>query len=62
MSKKLILLFFVCVLSGCGIFGSYYEPEPVEIGKATDELKMSPCACLQVELPQTLPDWFVETI
>ena len=62
MSKKLILLFFVGLLAGCGIFGSYYEPEPVEIGKATDELKMSPCACLQVELPQTLPDWFVETI
>ena len=62
MSKKLILLLVICLLSACGIFGSYYEPEPVEIGKATDELKMSPCACLQVELPQTLPDWFVETI
>ena len=45
-----------------GLFGSYYEPEPVEVGKATDELKLSPCACLQVELPKTLPDWFVETI
>lgn len=62
MIKKLVLILVIVLLAGCGVFGSYYEPEPVEIGKATDELKMSPCACLQVELPQTLPDWFVETI
>lgn len=62
MTKKLVLILAIALLAGCGFFGSYYEPEPVEIGKATDELKMSPCACLQVELPQTLPDWFVETI
>ena len=62
MAKKLVLLLLIVLLSGCGIFGSYYEPEPVEVGKATDELKLSPCACMQVELPQTVPDWFIETI
>ena len=62
MAKKLVLLLLIVLLSGCGIFGSYYEPEPVAVGKATDELKLSPCACMQVELPQTLPDWFIETI
>lgn len=49
-------------LSGCGMFGSYYEPEPVGIGKDVNELKLSPCACIEVELPHTLPDWFVATI
>jgi len=62
MTRKIILLLAIGLLAGCGIFGSYYEPEPVEIGKATDELKLSPCACMQVELPNNLPDWFVETI
>ncbi len=32
------------------------------VGKGVDELKLSPCACMQIELPKTLPDWFVETI
>lgn len=62
MMKKMILLIVIILVAGCGYIGSYYEPEVVEIGKSPDELKMSPCACLQVELPQTLPDWFVETI
>ena len=55
MSKKIIVLFLLLLLSACGVFGSYYEAEP-------DELKLSPCACMQIELPKTLPDWFVETI
>lgn len=55
-----ILLFFPFLLSGC--VGSYYEPEPVGIGKGIDELKLSPCACLQLEMPEELPDWFIETI
>ncbi len=62
MSKKIIMLFVLMLLSSCGIFGSYYEAEPVGVGKGVDELKLSPCACMQVELPKTLPDWFVETI
>ena len=32
------------------------------IGKDVNELKLSPCACIEVELPHTLPDWFVATI
>ena len=59
-SSILLLLLVILLLSGC--FGSYYEPEPVGVGKGGDELKLSPCACLQLELPKTLPDWFVETI
>lgn len=62
MSKKFIVLFVLLLLSGCGIFGSYYEAEPVGVGKGVDELKLSPCACMEVELPKTLPDWFVATI
>ncbi len=62
MSKKIIVLFLLLLLSACGVFGSYYEAEPVGVGKGVDELKLSPCACMQIELPKTLPDWFVEII
>ena len=62
MKKNLILFFMLLFLSACGLFGSYYEPEPVGVGKDVNELKLSPCACIEVELPQTLPDWFVATI
>lgn len=48
------------MLSGC--FGSYYEPEPVGIGKGVNELKLSPCACMHIDLPKNLPDWYIETI
>ena len=56
MSKKIIMLFVLMLLSSCGIFGSYYEAEPVGVGKGVDELKLSPCACMQVELPKNIPD------
>lgn len=59
MCKKVILAFAVLVLSACG---SYYEPEPVGIGKDVNELKLSPCACIEVELIKELPDWFVAMI
>ncbi len=62
MSKKFLILFMVLFLTACGIFGSYYEAEPIGIGKGVDELKLSPCACLQLDLPKDLPDWFIETI
>ena len=62
MSKKIIVLFLLLLLSACGVFGSYYEAEPVGVGKGVDEPKLTPCACMQIELPKTLPDWFVETI
>ena len=59
-AKKLLLLLVLFLLSGC--FGSYYEPEPVGIGKGVNELKLSHCACLQLDLHKELPDWFVATI
>ncbi len=62
MSKKFLILFMVLFLTACGIFGSYYEAEPIGVGKGVDELKLSPCACLQLDLPKDLPDWFIETI
>ncbi len=58
--NKLLIILAIFLLAGC--FGSYYEPEPVGIGKGSDELKLSPCACLQLDLPQDLPDWFVAVI
>ena len=57
---KLLLILVLFLLSGC--FGSYYEPEPVGICKGSDELKLSPCACMELDLPKDLPDWFVATI
>ena len=57
---KMLVVLGVVVLSGC--YGSYYEPEPVGIGTGSDELKLSPCACMEIELPKNLPDWFVATI
>jgi len=59
---KYVMVLIVLLLSACGIFGSYYEAEPIGVGKGVDELKLSPCACMQLELPAELPDWFVETI
>ena len=41
MSKKIIVLFLLLLLSACGVFGSYYEAEPVGVGKGVDELKLS---------------------
>ncbi len=58
MYKSAILFLIVFVLAACNFLGSYYEPEPVGIGKDVYELKLSPCACIEVELPKTLPDWF----
>lgn len=60
MHLKLLILSVLMFLSGC--YGSYYEPEPVGIGAGIDELKLSPCACIEIELPKNLPDWFVTTI
>jgi hypothetical protein len=62
MIMRYIIVAVVLLLSACGLFGSYYEAEPIGIGKGIDELKLSPCACMQLDLPKDLPDWFVETI
>lgn len=42
MCKKFIMLFVLLMLTACGIFGSYYEAEPVGVGKGVDELKLLP--------------------
>ena len=59
MYKKLFVFGLILFLAGCGLFGSYYEAEPVGVGKGIDELKLSPCACMHMELPKNLPDWFI---
>ena len=59
MFKKVLFVVSVLLLSACG---SYYEPEPVGVGKDVNELKLSPCACIEVELIKELPDWFVAMI
>ncbi len=60
-NKKNLLFITMLLLASCS-GRSYYEPEPVGIGKGVDELKLSPCACLEVEVIKELPDWFVATI
>ena len=63
MSKKILLIIgLLLVLSACSLFGSYYEPEAVGPGKDVNELKLSPCACMQGELIKEVPEWFLETI
>lgn len=63
MSKKILLVIgLLLVLSACSLFGSYYEPEAVGPGKDINELKLSPCACMHVELIKEVPEWFLETI
>ncbi len=59
---KSIVLCLVLMLSACSLFRSYYEAEPIGVGKGVDELKLSPCACMHLDLPKNLPDWFVDTI
>lgn len=44
--KKFVLAMFVGLsLAGCG---QIYDREPVGIGYDTNELKLSPCACIMV--------------
>ena len=62
MYKKILILAVFLILSACSLFGSYYEPEAVGIGKDINELKLSPCACMQIDLIKNVPDWFWEAI
>lgn len=62
MYKKIFIVIALLILASCSLFGSYYEPETVGIGKDINELKLSPCACMQIELIKEVPDWFLETI
>ncbi|MCL2749237.1 MAG: lipoprotein [Alphaproteobacteria bacterium] len=44
MKKVLLGLVVVFALAGCG---QVYDREPVGVGYSNDELKLSPCACMQ---------------
>jgi hypothetical protein len=45
MKKLLLGLVIVFGLAGCG---QVYDREPVGVGFDNNELKLSPCACMQV--------------
>ena len=62
MFKKILITGTILALTDCSLFGSYYEPETVGIGKDVKELKLSPCACMHIELIKNVPDWFLETL
>ena len=57
--RKFIALFLLIIVSGCWV--TMYEPDPVGVGYDVNELKMSPCACLQIETKPGLPEWFTQT-
>jgi hypothetical protein len=46
MKKVLLLILLAVAVAGCG--GQIYEKDPVGIGYDQNELKLSPCACMQV--------------
>lgn len=45
MRVRYLIVLVPLVLSGCG---SIFTPEPISIGRDRDELKQSPCACLEI--------------
>ncbi len=56
ISRMAAVVLIIGTLSACStVFGSEELPEPVGIGRGTNDLKRSPCAC--IELPQHYEDW-----
>ncbi len=45
MKKAVLGVLFAVALAGCG---QVYDADPVGVGYSTDELKLSPCACIMV--------------
>ncbi len=45
MKKAILGILFAIALAGCG---QIYDTEPVGVGYSTEELKLSPCACMLV--------------
>lgn len=56
--RHLALMGVILGLSACGELGtgSSYEPGPVGTGSSVQELKQTPCAC--VEIPMQFPEGF----
>ncbi len=57
--KKIISLLIIVLITGCS--GSIYNTDPVGVGYDANELKLSPCACIEVETMPGLPEWMIET-
>ena len=53
--RKILVAAFV-VLASCG---TLHDPDPVGVGFDANELKLSPCACLEIEMQPGLPEWFL---
>ena len=49
------------LIKTCGLYKTKAK-DLISIGKDIYELKLSPCACIEVELPKTLPDWFKASV
>lgn len=58
--KKILALLTIILISGCS--GSIYNTDPVGVGYDANELKISPCACIQVDTKPGLPEWLIEEI
>ncbi len=54
IAKTALIVALCAALNACG---SIYERETIGIGTDLTELKRSPCACLQLDLPRDLPAW-----
>lgn len=56
---SLVLLGVVLLLSSCG---SLRDALPVGIGSGRDELKGSPCACIEIEMREAPDGWRAEML
>ena len=59
-TKKITLILTVLLLASCSQklnSGSSYEAGPVGVGKGVQDLKKTPCAC--IEIPMQFPDEFL---
>lgn len=59
-NKAGFMFLIILLLAGCSstadsVFGSRNMPEPIGIGRDLDELKKSPCACIEIQ--QDYSDW-----
>lgn len=57
--KKIMTVLFIVLITGCS--GTIYNTDPVGVGYDANELKLSPCACMEIETLPGLPEWMIET-